>query len=349
MNLRRLAAAVLATLLFVGALDAAAGELQLRFLDVGQGDAILITNDDKAVLVDTGPTDAVATLLEALNVTALDLLLISHNHMDHFGGADVLLATLPVRNFLDNGFPAKTKMQETVLKLVDAKKIPYLEAKARDISLGDVVLHILPPLANAVKDDQNDRSLGVVVERGSFKAFLPGDAEVAALGAWLQAGLIPPVTVLKAAHHGSRNGVTPQLISRANPEVVVISCAAGNDYGHPHEAAMRYYRSGKRRIMRTDEMGHVLVRVQPDGRYEVSSSKTLVPIAASAAEVAPGVASPATAPASESAAPAPKAVGAPAGAKGGCCRVCTRGAACGDNCIPRGFSCNKPKGCACDG
>jgi competence protein ComEC len=316
--------------------SAAAGELEIRFLDVGQGDAVLVRNGDKTALIDTGPTDQIVEQLRSLGVESLDLLLISHNHMDHVGGADALLAGMPVHSYLDNGWPAKTKIQEVILKLVDAKKIPYLEATKRDISLGDAVLHILPP---GTFGEQNDRSVGVIIERGKFKAAFPGDAEVDELNGWVAAGLVPAVNVLKAAHHGSRNGVSPLWINATRPDLVVISCGRGNDYGHPHEAALRYYKTGGRKILRTDEVGSIAVRVQPDGVYDVQTG-TQIRAHASGAGSPPARA--------ESAAPVTK-VPDKEGPSAACCRVCKSGRACGDICIPKEHSCSKPKGCACDG
>ena len=78
--------------------------------------------------------------------------------------------------------------------------------------------------------------------------------------------------VLKAAHHGSRDAVTPGWIQRTRAEVVVISVGAGNTYGHPHETALRYYRTHGRRVLRTDLDGTVVVSVDRTGGYQVMSS-----------------------------------------------------------------------------
>ena len=83
---------------------------------------------------------------------------------------------------------------------------------------------------------------------------------------------IPDVDILKAAHHGARDGVTPAWLDRTKPEVVVISVAFMTRYRHPHEAALRYYRAGKRRFLRTDEHGEVVVRVHADGSYVVRTA-----------------------------------------------------------------------------
>ncbi len=308
----------LALLVWLAPALVAASEVELRFLDVGQGDAILVRDGAAAALVDTGPSDAIVARLVALGVTRLEALVISHNHADHLGGADAVLAAIPVRRYVDNGWPAKSKLQEVVLELVDRLGVPYLPASSAELAVGAWRLRLLRPPAEVGGDEQNNRSLGLVVERGPFRALLTGDAEVEELNHWLAAGLITDVDLLKAGHHGSRNAVTPLLLHRAKPEVVVISCATPNDYGHPHDQALRYYAAGGRSIWRTDQQGEIVVRVEADGRYRVEGLG--------------------------GAAPSPP----PPADERRCCRVCRTGRACGDTCLPVDRVCRTPPGCACD-
>ena len=84
---------------------------------------------------------------------------------------------------------------------------------------------------------------------------------------------VPDVTLLKAAHHGSRNAVSPAWLSATKPEVVVISVGAGNSYGHPEQSAMRYYEAASDEIYRTDLDGDVTVMGHSDGNYEVLTSR----------------------------------------------------------------------------
>lgn len=273
MMLKRLRVGALGALLLLVPTLLSAQALEIRFLDVGQGDAVLIRSGGKTALIDAGPTDAIAGHLRALGVKSLDLLLASHNHADHIGGADAVLQQLPVRFYMDNGVPATTRIQERVLSLVASKGVQYLRASPRTITVGSARLRIFPsPLAGRV-EDQNDQSIMVIVEQGSFRALLAGDAEYDEIAALLKENAIPDVDVQKADHHGSRNGVTPLFLSRSRPEVVVISVGAGNSYGHPHAAALRYYRAAGRAVYRTDQNGDVVVRVRADGTYQVQAER----------------------------------------------------------------------------
>ena len=117
-------------------------------------------------------------------------------------------------------------------------------------------------------DDQNNRSVALVVRHGSFTAFLSGDSEIEQLTHLLREGVVPDVTLLKAPHHGSRNGFTAAYLAVARPEVVVISVGADNPYGHPAPEALQAYQAIAD-VYRTDLDGSVTVLGYPDGRYEV--------------------------------------------------------------------------------
>lgn len=247
--------------------------LEIRALDVGQGDAFLLRSDGRVALVDAGPSDAIARRLRALGVDTVDLLVASHNHADHIGGADAVLDSFPVRFYLDNGHPAGTRIQQRVLDRVERKGVTYLRPERRTISLGSARIRVIPAPAGATGDEQNNRSLAVLVEQGGFRALLTGDSETEELNALLARDSIPDVDLLKAAHHGSRNGLTPAWLARTRPEVVIVSAGRGNPYGHPHASAMRYYCASNRAVWRTDRHGEITVAVDSAGRYQVAGRR----------------------------------------------------------------------------
>lgn len=252
-----------------------AQDLVIRFLDVGQGDAILIENAGRFALIDAGPSDDVVTRLRALGVDSVALLVASHNHSDHIGGADAVLRSLRVQNYMDNGHPATTQIQRQVLKLVRDRNVRYLSATERSITLGDATLRIIPSPADPPDaGEQNNRSIVVLLERGTFRALFSGDSEQEEIQQLLTARRIPDVDVLKAAHHGSSNGVSAAWLRAARPELVAISLGADNTYGHPHARALAAYRNARARIMRTDQDGEIVVRVDRAGRYLVSTEQT---------------------------------------------------------------------------
>jgi hypothetical protein len=175
---------------------------------------------------------------------------------------------MPVRYYMDSGVPHTTSTYVNLMRTLQASDIVYLEATARTIGLGSVELTVLPP---PPPGDLNNTSVGIVVRYGEFRALLTGDSEIGELNYFLERG-VPDVTVLKAAHHGSRDGVSPAWLSATRPEVVVISCGLDNPYGHPHPWALRYYQTVAEHVYRTDLDGEVRVLGRRDGQYEVVSN-----------------------------------------------------------------------------
>jgi competence protein ComEC len=251
---------------------APARHVEIVFLDVGQGDATLVRSPEgRTALIDAGrhdPTD----LIRAAGVTRLDLVVATHPHADHIGGIEAVLAAFSVGAYMDNAQTHTTATYSSLLRtLRDRTDITYLEAVPRTVTLGSVALEVLPlPPPDDVA--HNDRSVGLVLRFGGFTAFLSGDSERRQLTYFLEHGVVPRSTVLKAPHHGSRNGFTMDFLQAARPSVVVIPLGT-NSYGHPHREALDAYRSVARHIYRTDLHGTVTVLGYEDGRYLVRTER----------------------------------------------------------------------------
>ena len=242
--------------------------LRVTFLDVGQGDAVLLqAPEGQTALVDAGPSDVVP-LLREMGVERIDLLVATHPHADHIGGMARVIESMPVRFYMDNGDPHTTATYRRLLAALDARpEITYLEAVPRTISLGSAEIEVLPLLPRG-GTDHNNRSVALVVRFGSFAAFLSGDSEIRQLTDLVGRGVVPRMTLLKAAHHGSDNGFTPAFLRAGQPEVVVISVGR-NGYGHPRPAALSAYAGVGARVFRTDFDGHVAIQGYRDGAYGV--------------------------------------------------------------------------------
>lgn len=259
-------ALVVATALVSGACGR--DSVHVTFLDVGQGDATLIeTPGGRIALVDAGesyPGDQ----LRARGVEHIDLLVASHPHADHIGGLDEIVERRPVRTYLDNGMPYGTESYRRLMDAIEARpSITYLAAQPRTIHLGDVSVDVLA--THPAPRHANDASVALLIRYGEFSLLLTGDAEAAALDYLVETGAVPGVTVLKASHHGSDNGVTEHFLAAARPEVVVISVGAGNAYGHPGALALAAYHAAASDVYRTDLDGSVTVRGFRSGRYRI--------------------------------------------------------------------------------
>jgi beta-lactamase superfamily II metal-dependent hydrolase len=238
--------------------------VEVVFLDVGQGDAIIVRSPEGTVaLIDAGPDGEILNHLRQHDVSAIDIVIASHAHSDHIGGMEQVISSLPVRYYMDNGLPHTTATYMSLMETLAAADITYLEAKDRHVTLGTVDLKMLPVPGEG---DQNNNSVGVLVQYGDFKALLTGDSELEELSIG-----VPDVTVLKAPHHGSRTGVTPGWLSATKPEVVVVSCGRDNPYGHPHLWALRYYQAVAEHVYRTDLDGEITILGARDGTYSVKT------------------------------------------------------------------------------
>jgi beta-lactamase superfamily II metal-dependent hydrolase len=143
----------------------------------------------------------------------------------------------------------------------------YLNATPRTVSLGAAQLRVLTPLPRARR--QNLASVGIRVDYGGFHALLTGDSETELLTHWLTTGEVARVQVLKAAHHGSANGVTPGWVTTTSPGVVVISVGSTNGYGHPSAFAIGLWERAGAHVYRTDRDGAITIQARQNGTFEV--------------------------------------------------------------------------------
>ena len=268
------------SLLLIGLLascENASERLTLSFIDVGQGDAVLIRSPSgQNVLYDGGrPTKEVLEYLQSVGVTSLDLVIASHADADHIGGLEAVVRFYKPRLFMDNGLPHDTQTYRGLLRAVRDAGSQLVPPTARRIGLGDASLQVISP-----PDDpglsSNDHSVGIVVTYGKFRAALTGDAEEPEFRWWLEnvPELLEPVAVYKAAHHGSPNGDSEESIATFEPETVVISVGRDNAYGHPSAEALALYRDAGAEVYRTDQSGTISISAAQNGSYQVSVSST---------------------------------------------------------------------------
>jgi beta-lactamase superfamily II metal-dependent hydrolase len=265
--------ALLCAILSCGSGALAQDTFRVYFFDVGQGDAVFIRSPSGPnVLYDAGdsPTRILAHL-DAGGVSRIDLVVASHNHADHIGGLAEVIRRFRPRFYLDNGLPATTLSYRRVLEAVQSAGSQLLEPTNRQIRVGDnAFIDVLPP-SGAPGWGQNDNVVGLVLSVGSFRLSLGGDAERRQWGWWTKhyPGLLRPVHIHKASHHGSTNGDIPAALSMLSPKTVVISVGQNNGYGHPRPEALRLYAQQGSQIYRTDINGTVTVEVDTSGQYSV--------------------------------------------------------------------------------
>lgn len=310
-------------LLFLGQLlcmpAARAADLTLTFFSVGQGDAALIVSPTgKTVLIDGGPPEGTQALLSGLarrGVRGLDLVILSHPHLDHLGALRALLATMPVKTFLDAGYPSTSPFYTALVRDIAAKNIAVRQAtRGRTIDIGDgASLYLLGPPSPWLVKTRSDANANSVVARLSWRgrtALFTGDAEPQT-ERWLleqspgdRSALA--AEVLKVAHHGGRFSSTLPFLQAVAPRLAVISVGMPNDYGHPTPEALARLGQVGARVLRTDQLGTVTLRSH-DGQAWTIEAEAGAPVALNPPAAAP---IPAPAPAPQAAdVPAPSADG----------------------------------------
>jgi beta-lactamase superfamily II metal-dependent hydrolase len=245
---------------------------------VGQGDAILIRSPEgKTALVDAGPSKEIVPLLREQGVRSIDLVVVSHHHADHYGGMDDVIRAFHPRFFLATDSSHTTPHYLRLLRLIRDSGIRSIFPTnvPRRIELGSVVLTVLPQPPENV-EDENDNSIGIRVQHGSFSVLLTGDSQATERAFWERhvPDLIRDCTVLKLAHHGSKNGTDSRWLSVVKPRLAVISVGAKNDYGHPSPQTLALLSRTRIPVLRTDVDGTIEIRTDGKNWEAASQSRT---------------------------------------------------------------------------
>jgi competence ComEA-like helix-hairpin-helix protein len=260
-----------------------------NIVDVGQGDAILIHSPEgKAALIDAGPSKEVVASLKRLGVTSIDLVVVTHHHADHYGGMEAIVREFRPRFFLATASSHTTPHYLRLLRLVRDSNVPAIfpTNRPRRIELGSVLLTVLPQPPED-REDENDNSIGLRVQHGSFSMLLTGDSQARERAFWESHApeLVRDCTVLKLAHHGSKNGTDARWLSLVRPKLAVASLGAGNEYGHPHAQTLALLERRGIPLLRTDVDGTISTR--SDGKnWEVVGRRDLARATSGKADVA---------------------------------------------------------------
>ena len=245
-------------------IDPNGDEMAVHFIDVGQGDSTLFQTPQGSVLVDCGEKeygDVVVEYLRAQGVDELEYFIITHPDSDHMGCAAYVLENIKVKNFIMNGQQKSTQFFAKALDVIEEKNIATDIAVVGDvITLGALQLKIYGPGAELVESEKwNDASLIIHAIYGNRSFLLTGDAEEKGEESLLENYTTElKCDVFSAGHHGSKTSNSPKLLNYAKPTYVVISCGEGNEYGHPHQAALDVFENIGATVYRTDKEGSIV-------------------------------------------------------------------------------------------
>jgi competence protein ComEC len=270
---------LLALLVLLAALPGRAETLKpltVYFFDVGQGDAALIVSPSgKTVLIDGGPPEADDRLVPRVRELVkgpLDLVILSHPHLDHLGGLGKVIQAVGVKRYMDPGFDHGSEAYRKLLDVVGKKAEQVMTPKPNPsspetlltIGLGEgATLTLLWPRSpqdaflDNTRSDVNANSIVAKLTYGNTAFLFMGDAEPETESFLLRKPIDFTSTVLKVGHHGGRHSSTAPFLEAVKPQAAVISSGVGNEYGHPTAEALQRLGDVGASIFRTDQQGEV--------------------------------------------------------------------------------------------
>lgn len=237
------------------------GEMEVHFLDVGQGSACLVESEGHYMLVDGGDRDTssfVVAYLRDQGVEKLDYIIASHYDADHISGLVGVLNVYPTEKILCPDYETDTKIYASLMNKIEENGCEVVHpAAGESYDLGEAFFTIAAPVKDDYEDD-NNRSIGIRLVHGNSSFLMLGDAEreseedICSSGARLQSD------VYLVSHHGSSSSTTKELLERVRPSAAVISVGEDNAYGHPHSQTMDRLKAAGVQLYRTDIQGTVI-------------------------------------------------------------------------------------------
>ncbi len=239
--------------------------MTVSFLDVGQGDAVLISapNGNK-LLYDGGPlggniSNAIKSDLPLL-LRHIDVYVASHPDADHIGGFMEMLQHTKPKFYVDNHTVNPSQVFISIEKILNDNEIKRYSAKDGGvINLGKGVFAQVISLSNEpLSGDRNDSSIALIVSYGNSRVLLTGDMEEKVENELVKRyGKELNVSILKAGHHGAKTSTGLQLLKATSPDYVVISASKNNKYGHPHKATLSRISGVGAKILETSKSGTI--------------------------------------------------------------------------------------------
>lgn len=243
----------------------------VHFVDVGQGDATLLTlPTDYHILIDAGKGSVkggsgkrvLEPLMRHKGIQKLDLVIITHGDLDHYGGLLYLATHFPIEQVVYSGLSQENKSFSLLRKILKEKQIPLRRAFCGDTlyHYQQTFLEVKSPCFPQQFRGKNNNSLVTVLKAHQKTVLFPGDIEASA-EKWLTKTLNKSVHILKVPHHGSKTSSTRELLSVLTPQIAIISSGWDNSYGFPHKPVLQNLNRHTALIYNTGTHGAIVYRI----------------------------------------------------------------------------------------
>lgn len=236
----------------------------VHYIDVGQGDCILVQVNHKNLLIDSGPSSAKDKLikyLNSLNIKKIDYVIATHPHEDHIGNMDDIIKKFPIGEFYAPKAETSSRTFENMISALKKKnlKINILKRDADSIDLGpNTSFTVYSPLDNDY-DNLNNYSPIIKIEYVNSSFLFTGDAEADIENKILSLNDNIKADVLKVGHHGSSTSTSEKFLKKINPSIAVISVGKNNEFNHPDKSTISRLKNNDVNIYQTADEGTIII------------------------------------------------------------------------------------------
>lgn len=239
--------------------------LHVYYLDVGQGDGILIrTPANEYIVIDGGPNDAILTEISRIMPfyeRTIDVMILTHPHADHIDGLIEILERYKVNSVVITGVLYDYAGYERFYELLINRSVPvyYVNGEV-DFKLGNIIFDMLYPLESLQGtrlENVNNSSITFRLIYGDSAFYFSGDLEVEGEEKLVERNLDLSANVFKSGHHGSRTSNSTGILHKIDAEIAVISCGVDNPFKHPHAETIAKFNDSNMGVLRTDLDGTI--------------------------------------------------------------------------------------------
>ena len=254
--------------------------LQIKFIDVGQGDCTLLINEGKTLMIDTGGSTSpsydvgeniVHKYLLYKGINKIDYLMLSHFDADHCQGAIFLLKNMKIKNLIISIQPENSEFYEEITNICRQKNtnIMYVK-KGNKFKIANLDIEILHPNNNFIAENTlNNNALVCKINYYNFKMLFTGDIEKIAENQLLDEEL--SADLLKVGHHGSKTSTTQEFLNKVNPQIALIGVGENNKFGHPNDDVIKRLQEKGIKIFRTDLNGEINININKNGKVNTKT------------------------------------------------------------------------------
>lgn len=236
-------------------------ELKVHFIDIGQGDSILIEHNKKTMLIDTGPKENMNSLMEYLSsrkIKKIDYLILTHQHKDHIGNAAEVIYNFKIGALYMPNVTANTNAFEDLTKAIKTKGLKITRPIAgSSFNFGKAQCFIFAPNSE-VYEDENDYSIVLKMVYKDTSFLFTGDAQTFSEREMMDKGYDLSSDLLKIAQHGNDKTTSEDFLDRVNPKYAALSCALNDSNDHPSKKVMKLLKEKNIPVYRTDQSGTIV-------------------------------------------------------------------------------------------